>query len=71
MDDLEIRLRCIEAAARIPWSHKDGPAAAVQEAASSWFDWITRQPEQYQEHTPESRHDQPPKEDKSFLKKLW
>lgn len=40
MDAKEIRLRCIEAAARQPFPHKDGPVAAVQHAASIWFDWI-------------------------------
>lgn len=40
MDAKEIRLRCIEAAARQPFPHKDGPVAAVQHAASVWFDWI-------------------------------
>lgn len=40
MDEREIRLRCIEAAAKNPPSHQGGYAAGVREAASAWFDWI-------------------------------
>lgn len=40
MDDREIRLRCIEAAAKSPIVHQDGPAVGVREVASVWFDWI-------------------------------
>lgn len=40
MDSLEIRLRCIEAAAKNPVPHKDGFAAGVKEAASLWAAWV-------------------------------
>lgn len=40
MELQEIRLRCIEAAARSPIVHKDGPAVGVREVASIWFNWI-------------------------------
>jgi hypothetical protein len=40
VDDAEIRLRCIEAAAKTPAVHPNGYAAGVQEAASIWFNWI-------------------------------
>lgn len=40
MDANEIRLRCIEAAARAPMVHAEGPAAGVIATARSWFDWI-------------------------------
>jgi hypothetical protein len=36
----EIRLRCIEAAARTPVPHKDGFAAGALEAAKAWAAWI-------------------------------
>lgn len=51
MDEREIRMRCVEAAAKIAPAHRDGMAAGVREAASAWFDWITRQTRQ--EHVPE------------------
>ena len=44
MDALEIRLRCIEAAARYPAVHQDGWAVGVAQAASIWFDWIISAP---------------------------
>jgi hypothetical protein len=37
---LEVRLRLIEAAARAPVVHKDGPAAGVLEVAKTWADWV-------------------------------
>ena len=40
MDELEIRLRCIEAAAKTPMVHPQGQAAGVQATASVWFNWI-------------------------------
>lgn len=42
MLEKEIRLRCIEAAAKAPIVHQDGPVTGVIEAAQSWFDWISR-----------------------------
>ena len=46
MDEREIRLRCIEAAAKNPQPHKDGYSAAVLGAASVWFDWIISKPKE-------------------------
>lgn len=43
MDDKEVRLRCIEAAAKAPMSHVKGYTAGVQEAAESWYEWINSQ----------------------------
>lgn len=41
MDDCEIRIRCIEAAARNPnHSHQDGVAAAVLEQAKLLYSWV-------------------------------
>lgn len=40
MDDTEIKLRCIEAAARNPYPHPDGLVAGVLEAAHRWFEWV-------------------------------
>jgi hypothetical protein len=37
----EIRLRCIEAAAKSPIVHKDGPAAGVLATAQEWSTWVT------------------------------
>jgi hypothetical protein len=36
----EIRLRCIEAAAKSPIVHKDGPAAGVLAVAEAWSAWV-------------------------------
>lgn len=41
MDQAEIRLRLVEAAARNPVPHKDGFAAAVLEAAQRWEQYVT------------------------------
>lgn len=40
LTDAEIKLRCLEAAARMPQPHADGFAVGVKETASGWFDWI-------------------------------
>lgn len=40
MDEREIRLRCIEAAAKAPNAHVGGYAAGVLEQAGTWFNWI-------------------------------
>lgn len=40
MDEREIRLRCIEAAAKAPMVHNDGPAAGVQAVAAQWAAWV-------------------------------
>ncbi len=40
MDEREIRLRCIEAAAKTLTTHPDGYAVGVKATASAWFDWI-------------------------------
>lgn len=44
MDEREIRLRCIEAAAKNPVPHPDGFAAGAMEAAQQWFAWINALP---------------------------
>lgn len=38
--DQEIKLRCVEAAAKHPTVHANGFAAGVLENATLWFDWI-------------------------------
>lgn len=40
MDEREIRMRCIEAAARFPAVHQSGPAAGVLETAQAWERWV-------------------------------
>jgi hypothetical protein len=40
MDEREIRLRLIEAASRMPQSHKDGYAAGVLEMAAKWEQYV-------------------------------
>lgn len=45
MDEREIKLRCIEAAAKTPTVHLDGHAAGVVATASDWFNWIISKPE--------------------------
>lgn len=40
MNEQEIRLRCIEAAAKAPNSHTGGYAAGVLEQAQLWYNWI-------------------------------
>lgn len=40
MDDAEIRLRCIEAAAKFPAVHPNGPAAGALETAQLWAEWV-------------------------------
>ena len=40
MDEREIRLRLIEAAARNPQPHAAGYAAGVKESAECWFAWV-------------------------------
>jgi hypothetical protein len=40
MEQSEIKLRCIEAAARAPNNHVGGFAAGVLETAKSWYDWV-------------------------------
>ena len=41
MEEREIRLRLIEAAARNPQPHDNGYAVSVREAAECWFRWVT------------------------------
>ncbi len=41
---LEVRLRCIEAAARHPVPHKDGFVAGILAAAIAWEDWVFQPP---------------------------
>lgn len=40
MSPIEVRLRCIEAAAKNPVPHKDGFAAGILEAAKLWEQWV-------------------------------
>ena len=44
MDEREIKLRCIEAAAKTPTVHLKGQAEGVVEIASAWFNWIISPP---------------------------
>lgn len=43
-DDTEVRLRCLEAAARNPFPHSGGMAVGVLEAAQKWSEWVLGQP---------------------------
>lgn len=36
----EVRLRCIEAAAKAPMTHEKGYAAAVLETAAAWEEYV-------------------------------
>ncbi len=40
IDEREVRLRCIEAAAKTPMVHNDGPAAGVLSVAWAWAAWV-------------------------------
>lgn len=40
MDQAEIRMRCIEAAAKSPVPHRDGYSAGILEAAKLWEQWV-------------------------------
>ena len=40
MDDQELRLACIEAAADAPIIHAEGPAVGVIKTANLWYLWI-------------------------------
>ena len=40
MDEREIRLRCIEAAARAPMTHESGYSAGVLQAAGQWAAFV-------------------------------
>ncbi len=44
MDNIEIRMRCIEAAARNPYPHPAGVARGVLESAEAWYEWIISGP---------------------------
>ena len=44
MEEREIRLRCIEAAAKTPTVHLNGQADGVIAIASAWFNWIISSP---------------------------
>ena len=45
MEINELRLRCIEAAARYPAVHNGGWAEGVKVVVSVWFDWIVSNPQ--------------------------
>lgn len=40
VDEREVRLRCIEAAAKAPIPHEQGYAAGMLAAAQSWAAWV-------------------------------
>jgi hypothetical protein len=40
MDEREIRLRCIEAAAKNPTPHPEGYASGVLQSAQKWAGWV-------------------------------
>lgn len=44
MDAREIRLRCIEAAAKNPTPDPEGYAAGVQKTAAAWAEWVAPVP---------------------------
>ena len=43
IDEREVRLRCIEAAAKTPTVHPAGHAAGVLATAESWAAWVLGQ----------------------------
>jgi hypothetical protein len=44
LSEVEIRLRLIEAAARAPIVHQDGPVAGVLATAKAWGEWVDPAP---------------------------
>ena len=40
MNPVEVKVRLLEAAARLPQVHQDGWAAGVQATAQGWYEWI-------------------------------
>lgn len=40
MDEREVRLRCLEAAAKAPIVHNEGPATGVLAVARAWAEWV-------------------------------
>lgn len=40
MDERELRMKCIEAAARNPLPHPDGYAAGILESAQAFYAWV-------------------------------
>jgi len=42
MTPVEVRMRCLEAAAKNPIPHKDGFAAGVLESAKAWATWVEK-----------------------------
>lgn len=40
MNEIEVRLRCIEAASRAPMVHNAGMPAGVLEVAKGWATWV-------------------------------
>ncbi len=42
MSPAEIRMRCLEAAAKSPVPHRDGYAAGILEAARQWAQWVEK-----------------------------
>jgi len=45
MDAIEVKMRCIEAAARNPLPHSGGMAVGVLESAQKWSEWVLGQPQ--------------------------
>jgi hypothetical protein len=44
LPDVEVRLRCLEAAAKTPMVHNQGHAVGVREVAAAWATWVLGQP---------------------------
>lgn len=44
MEAQEVRLRLIEAAAKSPIVHQDGPAVGVLKIAQAWAEWVAPPP---------------------------
>lgn len=40
LSEFELRLRCLEAAAKTPMVHNAGPAAGVIGVAQQWEEWV-------------------------------
>jgi len=45
MDAIEVRMRCIEAAAKNPTPHNDGFPTGTLESAKMWAEWVLPGPE--------------------------
>lgn len=40
MEAIEVRMRCLEAAAKVPAVHVHGQKEGIQEMAETWANWV-------------------------------